>query len=132
MHDLKNVRLHADDARAVLRWLAPASIDRAFVLFPDPWPKMRHRKRRLVNSETIGELARVMRGGAELRLGTDIGDYAAQMLEVVEASGAFDWQARRPGDWRQRPDDWPQTRYEQKALREGRRCAFLRFIRRLG
>jgi tRNA (guanine-N7-)-methyltransferase len=127
---LANIRLHADDARAVLRWLRPGSIDRAFVLFPDPWPKARHRKRRLVNSETIDALARVMRVGAELRLGTDIGDYAGQMLEVVLASGAFDWQANRPADWRERPADWPSTRYEEKGIREGRRCAYLRFVRR--
>ena len=127
--DLANIRLQADDARTVLRWLQPRSIDRAFVLFPDPWPKTRHRKRRLVNSETVGALARVLRPGAELRLGTDIGDYAAQMLEVVLASKAFAWQANRAADWRERPDDWPSTRYEQKAIREGRRCAYLRFRR---
>ena len=127
-----NIRLHADDARAVLRWLPPGSIDRAFVLFPDPWPKMRHRKRRLINAETVAALARVLRSGAELRLGTDIGDYAAQMLEVVLSSGAFDWSAGRASDWRQRPADWPSTRYEQKAIREGRRCAYLRFTRRTG
>ena len=115
--DLANVRLHADDARTVLRWLPAGSIDRAFILFPDPWPKMRHRKRRLVNSETIAELARVLGPGAELRLATDIGDYAAQMLEVVLASGAFEWQAAGASDWRQRPPDWPPTRYEGKAVR---------------
>lgn len=128
--NLTNIRLHADDARAVLRWLQPGSIDRVFILFPDPWPKTRHRKRRLVNSETVADLARAMRAGAELRLGTDIGDYAGQMLEVVLASGAFDWQANRAADWRQRPADWPSTRYEEKGIREGRRCAYLRFLRR--
>ena len=127
--NISNIRVHADDARAVLRWLRPGSIDRAFVLFPDPWPKVRHRKRRLVNPETITALARVLRPGAELRLGTDIGDYAAQMLEIVLSSGAFAWQANRPCDWRERPADWPPTRYELKALREGRRCAYLRFVR---
>ena len=127
--DIDNIRLHTDDARAVLRWLQPQSIGRTFLLFPDPWPKTRHRKRRLVNSETVGALARVLRPGAELRLGTDIGDYAAQMLEVVQTSRAFAWQANRAADWRERPDDWPSTRYEQKAIREGRRCAYLRFRR---
>ena len=127
---LGNIRIHPDDARAVLRWLPPGSIDRAFILFPDPWPKQRHRKRRLVNFETIQDLARVLRPKAELRLGTDIGDYATQMLEAVLASGAFDWQARQPADWRERPRDWPPTRYEQKAQREGRRCCYLRFLRR--
>lgn len=126
-----NVRLHADDARTVLRWLPPGSIDRAFILFPDPWPKARHRKRRLVNPETVSALARVLRPGAELRLGTDIGDYAAQMLEVVLGSGRFDWLAERAADWRVRCADWPPTRYEKKAIREGRRCAYLRFVRRV-
>ncbi len=128
--NIANIRLHPDDARAVLRWLQPGSVDRAFVLFPDPWPKARHRKRRLVNSETLAELARVLRPGAELRLGTDIGDYAGQMLEVALASGAFDWLANRPADWRERPADWPSTRYEEKGVREGRRCTYLRFVRR--
>jgi tRNA (guanine-N7-)-methyltransferase len=128
--DIKNILLHADDARAVVRWLQAGSIDRAFVLFPDPWPKTRHRKRRLVNSETVAELARVLRPGGELRLGTDIGDYATQMLDVVLGSQSFDWMASRAADWRIRPADWPPTRYEQKAIREARRCAYLRFVRR--
>ena len=124
-----NIRLHADDARAVLRALPAASVDRAFVLFPDPWPKTRHRKRRLVSAGTVAALSRVLAPGAELRLATDIGDYAAQMLRVVLGSGAFAWTAERAADWRLRPADWPPTRYEAKALREGRRCAYLRFVR---
>lgn len=126
---LANVRLLADDVRPLLRALPPASLDRVFILFPDPWPKRRHAKRRLVQPALVAMLARVMRGGAELRVGTDIGDYARTTLLALNASPAFTWLAEGPADWRQRPADWPATRYEAKALREGRRCYFLRFRR---
>lgn len=126
---LGNVRLHVDDARDVLRWLPDHSIARTFILFPDPWPKRRHHKRRLVSPALIAELARVMSPGAELRIGTDIGDYARTVLIALQASPAFTWQASTPGDWRIRPADWPQTRYEAKAYREQRRCYFFRFLR---
>jgi tRNA (guanine-N7-)-methyltransferase len=126
---LGNVRIHDGDARDVLAWLPPASISRVFVLFPDPWPKTRHRKRRLVNAETMRAVARVMRAGGELRLASDIPDYVAQMLEATLRTGAFRWLAERPADWRSRADDWPETRYEAKARAEGHSCAYLRFER---
>jgi tRNA (guanine-N7-)-methyltransferase len=126
---LANVRLHDDDARDVLRWLPDASIDRAFILFPDPWPKARHRKRRLVSGPTLELLARVMKPGAELRVGTDIADYAYTMLGAFEGQNAFAWTATGPADWREQGDDWPVTRYQRKAIREGRRSYFLRFRR---
>ena len=126
---LANIRLHADDARAVLRWLPEASIARAFVLFPDPWPKKRHRKRRLVSAGTLRELARTMGRGGQLRIATDIGDYARWMLQAVRAEASFKWEPKDPSDWRQRPADWPATRYEQKALEEGRRCTYLTLLR---
>lgn len=126
---LGNIRVHGDDARPLLRWLPDNSLSRAFILFPDPWPKARHQKRRLVSEATLRELARVLRPGGELRLGTDIAGYARHMLVNVAREGSFRWTATAPQDWRQRPADWPQTRYEAKALREGRRPAFLRFLR---
>jgi tRNA (guanine-N7-)-methyltransferase len=126
---LKNIRLHDDDARDVLRWLPEASIDRAFILFPDPWPKARHRKRRLVSAATLDLLARVMKPGAELRVGTDIADYAYTMLAAFEGQEAFVWTATSPADWRNQGDDWPVTRYQRKAIREGRRSDFFRFRR---
>ncbi len=126
---LGNIRLHADDARAVLRWLPPASIGRAFILFPDPWPKTRHRKRRLVNEATLALLARVMKPDAELRIATDIGDYARTMLAAFQKVPEFQWTATSADDWRRRGPDWPETRYEQKALREGRRSTYLTFRR---
>lgn len=127
---LRNVRVHADDARPLLRWLPDASIGRAFILFPDPWPKARHQKRRLVSEATLRELARAMGSGGELRLATDIADYARVMLLAVRREGSFRWTACSPADWRVRPDDWPQTRYEAKALAAGRRCQYFRFERK--
>ncbi len=126
---LTNIRLHADDARPLLRLLPDASVDRIFVLFPDPWPKIRHRKRRLVSIEMVVELARITRDGGELRLATDIDDYACGMLLAMSGSSGFCWLAHGPQDWRQRPADWPQTRYEAKAVAAGRRCYYFRFQR---
>lgn len=126
---LANIRVHMGDARDVLRWLPDATIARAFILFPDPWPKRKHQKRRLVNPATLALLARAMKSGAELRFGTDIGDYARSALEAFRADRHFVWQADRPADWRGRPADWPETRYEAKAEREGRRRYYFRFRR---
>ena len=126
---LANIRVHPDDVRPLLRWLPESSLDRAFILFPDPWPKARHRKRRLVGTPLLDQLARALKPGAELRLGTDIGDYARTMLVALMRHPSFRWTATRASDWRVRPDDWPQTRYEAKAVREGRRSTYLRFAR---
>ncbi|MEQ1714923.1 MAG: tRNA (guanosine(46)-N7)-methyltransferase TrmB, partial [Hyphomicrobium sp.] len=126
---LENICLHMGDARDVLRWLPQASISRAFILFPDPWPKRKHRKRRLVNASTLALLARAMKPGGELRIGTDIGDYARTILQAFRDQTAFHWQAEGPQDWRIRPTDWPPTRYEQKAEREGRCRYYFRFLR---
>jgi tRNA (guanine-N7-)-methyltransferase len=126
---LGNIRLHAEDARDVLRWLPDVSISRAFVLFPDPWPKARHRKRRLVAGPTLALLARVMKPGSELRVATDIADYAHTMLAAFEGQSQFVWTATAPTDWREQGADWPVTRYQRKAIREGRRSYFFRFRR---
>jgi tRNA (guanine-N7-)-methyltransferase len=128
--NLGNVRLFTDDARLLLAALPPRSIGRVFVLFPDPWPKRRHHKRRLVAPATLDLLAAAMSDGAELRLATDDRDYLAWMLEHAIAHPDFAWLARRPADWRERPDDWSPTRYEAKASAAGRVPAFLRFRRR--
>ena len=129
-HGLANLRLFVDDARLLLTALPERSLGRAFILFPDPWPKLRHHKRRIVSAETLDRLAFVMADGAELRLATDDAGYLDWMLERLTAHAAFAWLARGPGDWRTRPEDWPPTRYEQKALAAGRTPAFLRFRRR--
>jgi tRNA (guanine-N7-)-methyltransferase len=127
---LANIRIFSDDARLLLAALPAASVDRVFILFPDPWPKERHKKRRLVSGETLDRLAAIMRGGAELRLATDDPDYLSWMLERVTRQPAFEWLARRPADWRERPADWPPTRYEEKARAAGRTPYFLRIVRR--
>lgn len=127
---LHNVRLYPDDARDVLRWLPAASLDRCFILFPDPWPKKRHNKRRLVSVPTLDLLARVLRPSAELRLATDIGDYARTILLALAQCGAFQWTAQRPQHWRSRPADWPETRYEGKAIKENRRSYYFSLLRK--
>jgi tRNA (guanine-N7-)-methyltransferase len=127
---LANIRLFLDDARLLLAALTEASLTRVFILFPDPWPKLRHHKRRIVSTATLDALARVMADGAELRLATDDRDYLAWMLECATQHRDFEWLARRPDNWRRRPDDWPATRYEQKAIAASRSPTFLRLRRR--
>jgi tRNA (guanine-N7-)-methyltransferase len=128
--ELRNIRIFADDARLLLDRLPAASLQRVFILFPDPWPKQRHHKRRLVGKPTLDRLAQLLTPGGELRLATDHPDYLAWMLEHATRHPQFTWAARRPADWRERPPDWPPTRYETKARESGRTPAFLRFVRR--
>ncbi len=126
---LKNVRLYDGDARDILRGLPPGTLSRAFVLFPDPWPKRRHIKRRLINAVTLQLLAAALAPGSQLRIATDVADYARAMLLAVRQCPGLTWPATATADWRQRPPDWPPTRYEAKADREGRRCYYFRFLR---
>ena len=126
---VQNIRLFTDDAMLVMKALPDASLSRAFVLFPDPWPKSRHHKRRFVQRANLDVLARLLKPGAELRLATDDPSYLPWMIEHAFTHAAFEWLAERPADWRQRPVDWPPTRYEQKML-AGHQPAFLRFRRR--
>ena len=126
---LDNVRLHAGDGRDLMETLPAASIDRLFLLFPDPWPKTRHHKRRLVGPGFIDKAARVLRGGGRLRFATDWTDYANWTLERFLRSDAFAWTARVADDWRRAPVDHIATRYEEKRLGD---CApvWLEFERR--
>lgn len=126
---VENLRVHPGDARDLMDVLPVGSVARAFLLYPDPWPKTRHHRRRFVTPEHLLPLARVMQPGAILRVATDIPDYVRQTLEEVPGAG-FDWLAERPADWREPWDDWLSTRYEQKALREGRVPHYLTFRRR--
>lgn len=127
---LANIRLYMGDARDVLRALPEAVLARVFILFPDPWPKKKHVKRRLVNPSTLSLVARAMKPGAELRIATDIGDYARTMHMALRGEPQLTWTAQGPADWRTRPADGCETRYESKAAREGRRCYYFRFQRR--
>ena len=121
------IRIYEGDARDIIAALPDASLGRAFILFPDPWPKKRHHKRRLVQTDMLDGLARVMRGGAELRFATDDAGYLAWTLERLTAHPAFLWVTKRALDWTARPADWPATRYEAKALHGP--PAYLRFRR---
>ena len=113
---LANVRVHDGDARDLLARLPDACAARVFILFPDPWPKARHNKRRIVQPETVVELARVLKRGGGLRFATDWGDYADEALSRFIASPFFDWPAERADDWRVPPADHVTTRYEEKRL----------------
>jgi tRNA (guanine-N7-)-methyltransferase len=122
-----NIRIHTGDAREVIESLPDASLGRVFILFPDPWPKTRHHKRRFVQMEMLDELSRVMKPGAELRFASDDAGYVEWTLERVLAHPSFEWTATRAADWKSRPSDWPPTRYEVKALHGP--PVYLRFVR---
>jgi tRNA (guanine-N7-)-methyltransferase len=126
---LRNVRVLKDDARVLLEALPDGCLERAFILFPDPWPKLRHHKRRIVNPGTLADLARVVRSGGELRLATDDRDYAQWMLAAALGEERFRWTAERASDWRDPPPGWFPTRYEAKARAAGRPPMFLNFRR---
>ena len=126
---LTNIRVYGDDARDVLAALPDASLDRVFLLHPDPWPKSRHAKRRFVNPDTLDALARVMADGAELRIGTDHPVYRRWTAMQMARRTDFRWLADRAADWRTRAPDWPQTRYEAKARGEGRDSTYFRYCR---
>ena len=113
---LTNVRLHIGDARDLISGISDATIDRVFILFPDPWPKARHHKRRLVSSAFVAELARIVRKGGTVRFATDWADYANEALLTFMADAAFAWRAEGPSDWRDPPSDHVTTRYQQKQL----------------
>ena len=125
-----NLRLYDDDATRLLDWLPDASLDGIDLFYPDPWPKKRHFKRRFVNPANLDRFARLMKGGGRFRFASDIDGYVDWTLLACKAHGAFDWQARSALDWRSPYEGWPGTRYEAKAIREGRTPAYLTFLRR--
>jgi tRNA (guanine-N7-)-methyltransferase len=128
---LDNVRLFTDDALKLLVKLPAASLDAAYLLYPDPWPKTRHHKRRFISPTTLGELARVLKPGAVFRFATDIEDYANWALAHIVRSPDFSFAPARPGVWHEPYPGWQPTRYEQKARLEGRtRSFYFEFWRR--
>ena len=126
---VENLAVHPGDARDLFDVLPEASISRAFLLYPDPWPKKRHHRRRFVTPEHLEPLARALKRGSIFRVATDNSNYVCQTLEEVPRAG-FEWMAERPADWREPWDDWIPTRYEQKALHEGRTPHYLTFRRK--
>ncbi len=126
---IDNVKLYAGDAVDLLAWLPDASISQVDLLYPDPWPKRRHWKRRFVQDRTVAMLGRILRPGGLLRFATDIPDYAAWTLERLVRVPDFTWTAERADDWRQPWAGFPGTRYEAKARREGRTPCYLEFRR---
>ncbi len=126
---LNNIRIYPDDVRGLLTRLPTASLEKVFILFPDPWPKQRHHKRRLVNAFLLDVLARVLRPGGQVLLATDHADYAQWMLEHMLADRRYAWTARGPEDFTQAPTEWVVTRYQEKAAAEGRQPVFFTFVR---
>ncbi|MBO6548724.1 MAG: tRNA (guanosine(46)-N7)-methyltransferase TrmB [Rhizobiales bacterium] len=129
--NLENIRIFDHDARKIINWLPAQSLSRIYLLYPDPWPKKRHRKRRFVTAETLKMLARVLKPGADFIIASDIGDYIRTSLSAIEQSKDFVWSPQSRKDWRTPPEGWPSTRYEQKALREGRYPTYLK-VKRTG
>ena len=127
---LTNVRLHMGDALDVVERLPDASLSRVYLLHPDPWRKARHAKRRMVNHGPLDAIAAKLKPGAEFRLGTDDPTYCRWAMMVMDQRRDFEWQAREPADFLVRPDDWPETRYERKARRQGHEVWYFRYIRR--
>lgn len=127
--DLRNIRLHNDDAVPVLDWLPDQSIDKVFILYPDPWPKKKHWKRRFVSGPNLARIARVLKPGGIFRFASDIDTYVSWVLIHMRQTDAFEWLADDPADWRNPWSDWTRTRYEAKAIREGRTPSYLTFRR---
>jgi tRNA (guanine-N7-)-methyltransferase len=127
---LANIRIHPEDARPLVAALPDACLERVFLLHPDPWPKARHAERRFVSQANLDQLARVMVDGGELRIATDHPVYKVWALQQMARRPEFEWLARRAADWRVRPPDWPETRYEAKAKGEDRPALYLRYRRR--
>ena len=126
---LENVRVHFGDARPLMESIGDGVLSRIFVLHPDPWPKRRHFKRRIISPWFFEAAARLLKPGGELRVASDIPDYIRWTLMHARQAPHFEWTARSSADWKERREDWPQTRYEAKAVREGRIPTYLSFRR---
>jgi tRNA (guanine-N7-)-methyltransferase len=126
---LDNIRLHCGDASELIDWLPDAALSRVDLLYPDPWPKRRHWKRRFIQDDSLKQLARILKPGGELRFATDIADYAAYALARVLRSPDFMWTAQAASDWRLPWQGFAGTRYEAKAKREGRVPAYFTFCK---
>lgn len=128
--NIKNVHLYEGDARDILKLIPDHKLEKVFVLYPDPWPKRKHIKRRFFKDEALSLLAQKMNSGGQLRLATDIDDYAATALRAIALSAHFDWPATHDTEWILPWSDWISTRYEQKAFREGRQPSYFTFYKK--
>lgn len=126
---IPNIRLYDDDAINLLDWLPEASIDLAYQLYPDPWPKKRHWKRRFINQQNIDRYARVIKPGHQFRFASDIDTYVDWALRHLRDHESFEWTADAAADWKSPWENWPGTRYEAKAFRENRVPRYLTFLR---
>ncbi|KQU48138.1 tRNA (guanine-N7)-methyltransferase [Sphingomonas sp. Leaf339] len=127
--DLGNIRLHMGDALEVVERLPDAALQRVYLLHPDPWPKARHAKRRMMNHGPLDAIAAKLAPGGEFRLGTDDPIYCRWAMMVMDQRRDFEWLATGPQDFLTRPDDWPETRYERKARRQGHEVWYFRYRR---
>lgn len=126
---LKNVRIWPDDIRLQLSSWPSECLDGIFIMFPDPWPKIRHSSRRIINKDNLAAFARLIKVGGSLRMASDHASAKNWILSGMLENPYFDWTAERPDDWNVQPHDWPETRYMRKALKEGRRPAWFDFKR---
>jgi tRNA (guanine-N7-)-methyltransferase len=126
---LKNIRLYTRDARELIQALPDNALDEVFILFPDPWPKVRHNKRRLVNHETLAMLARIHKPGGRLLIATDHIDYSEWILAHLLSTPHYRWTAERATDWLTPPADWTETKYQRKTTAEGREPLFFECVR---
>jgi len=124
---LSNIRIYPNDARELVARLPNQCLDRVFILFPDPWPKTSHHKRRLINQEFITEIMRILKSDGELQLASDDQHYVNSMIEAVRSNKNLSLVPKE--DWDKQPNDWVETRYEKRAKRLGNRCTYLRVFR---
>ncbi len=122
-----NIRIFDDDVRLLFERIKSHSLDKIYLLFPDPWPKKRHAKRRFINPDNLKELARILKKGGILQIATDHPVYKAHVLRTMHECPDFIWTAKSSNDWRYPPKDWVETKYQKKALNEGRRPVFFEY-----
>ncbi len=127
---LKNIRLFTRDARELIEQMPVECVDSIFILFPDPWPKLRHNKRRLVNAETLKMLARIHKKSRRLLIATDHVDYSEWILELLQTNAYYAWTAKEQADWANAPADWTETKYQRKTTEQGREPVFMECLRR--
>lgn len=126
-----NIRVFDDDARLLFEALPDAVFDKIYLLFPDPWPKKKHAARRFVNPDNLDQLSRLLKKGGILQIATDHQVYKRWVLEQMRLRADFVWTAQTSDDWRNPPADWHETKYQRKAIREGRKPVFFEYIKRV-